>query len=140
MLPMIAAANLWLFFYTPDIGLLDQILGAFGVSGTNWLGDPDTVMPCLIAMTVWKEAGFFMIFYLAALQTQPPELWEAAHLEGASRCRITSYNVCYTKLLRGCTQSCAHEGLSAETSSSSLLRSFLSRFLDSAPHFRRSSA
>ncbi len=85
MLPMIAAANLWLFFYTPDIGLLDQILGAFGVSGTNWLGDPDTVMPCLIAMTVWKEAGFFMIFYLAALQTQPPELWEAAHLEGASR-------------------------------------------------------
>lgn len=85
MLPMVAAANLWLFFYTPGIGLLDQILGAFGASGRNWLGDPATVLPCLIAMTVWKEAGFFMIFYLAALQTQPPELKEAARLEGAGR-------------------------------------------------------
>lgn len=85
MLPMIAAANLWLFFYTPDIGLLDQILGRFGLPGRNWLGDPATVLPCLMAMTVWKEAGFFMIFYLAALQTQPPELKEAARLEGAGR-------------------------------------------------------
>lgn len=85
MLPMVAAANLWLFFYTPGIGLLDQILGAFGASGRNWLGDPATVLPCLIAMAVWKEAGFFMIFYLAALQSQPPELKEAARLEGAGR-------------------------------------------------------
>ncbi len=85
MLPMIAAANLWLFFYTPDIGLLDQILGRFGLPGRNWLGDPATVLPCLMTMTVWKEAGFFMIFYLAALQTQPPELKEAARLEGAGR-------------------------------------------------------
>ena len=85
MLPMIAAANVWLFFYTPGIGLLDQVLGALGFGGRNWLGDPDTVMPCLMAMTIWKEAGFFMIFYLAALQTQPPELREAARLEGAGR-------------------------------------------------------
>lgn len=85
MLPMVAAANLWLFFYTPNIGLLDQVLGAFGQPGRNWLGDSATVLPCLIAMTVWKEAGFFMIFYLAALQTQPPELKEAARLEGAGR-------------------------------------------------------
>lgn len=85
MLPMIAAANLWLFFYTPGIGFLDQVLGALGFGGRNWLGDPDTVMPCLMAMTIWKEAGFFMIFYLAALQTQPPELKEAARLEGAGR-------------------------------------------------------
>lgn len=85
MLPMVAAANLWLFFYTPDIGLLDQVLGAFGFSGRNWLGDAATVLPCLMAMTIWKEAGFFMIFYLAALQTQPPELKEAARLEGAGR-------------------------------------------------------
>ena len=42
-------------------------------------------MGCLIAMTIWKEAGFFMIFYLAALQALPPELEEAAKIEGASR-------------------------------------------------------
>ncbi len=85
ILPMIAVANIWLFFYTPGIGLIDQMLGLVGLSGRNWLGDPDTVLPSLIVMTVWKEAGFFMIFYLAALQAIPPELKEAAMLEGASR-------------------------------------------------------
>lgn len=85
VLPMIAVANIWLFFYTPGIGLLDQLLGLVGLPGHNWLGDPGTVMWCLIVMMVWKEAGFFMIFYLAALQSLPPELEEAAKLEGAGR-------------------------------------------------------
>lgn len=85
ILPMIAVANIWLFFYTPDIGLLDQALGIFGFGGHNWLGDPATVLACVIVMTIWKEAGFFMIFYLAALQSVPPELGEAAKLEGAGR-------------------------------------------------------
>jgi sn-glycerol 3-phosphate transport system permease protein len=85
VLPMIAVANLWLYFYTPQIGLLDKVTGLFGAPSHNWLGNPDTVMGCVIAMTIWKEAGFFMIFYLAALQTLPPELEEAARIEGASR-------------------------------------------------------
>ena len=85
ILPMIAVANIWLFFYTPEIGLLDQTLRNFGISGYNWLGDPDTVLACIIVITIWKEAGFFMIFYLAALQSLPPELEEAAKLEGAGR-------------------------------------------------------
>jgi sn-glycerol 3-phosphate transport system permease protein len=85
VLPMIAVANLWLFFYSPQIGLLDKLTGAFGAPSHNWLGDPHTVMACLAVMTVWKEAGFFMIFYLAALQSLPPELTEAARIEGASR-------------------------------------------------------
>jgi len=85
ILPMIAVANIWLFFYTPEIGLLDQVSALFGGQGHNWLGDSKTVLGCLMVMTIWKEAGFFMIFYLAALQTHPPELKEAARLEGASR-------------------------------------------------------
>ena len=85
VLPMIAVANLWLYFYTPQIGLLDRIGALFGAASHNWLGNPDTVMGCLVAMTIWKEAGFFMIFYLAALQALPPELGEAARIEGASR-------------------------------------------------------
>ncbi len=60
-------------------------MSIFGLNGHNWLGDPDTVLPAIIIMAVWKEAGFFMIFYLAALQTIPPELKEAAELEGAGR-------------------------------------------------------
>ncbi len=85
MLPMIAVANIWLFFYTPDYGLIDQVLKLFGRGGYNWLGTKDTALWCIIVMTVWKEAGFFMIFYLAALQQIPPSLAEAASLEGASR-------------------------------------------------------
>ena len=84
MLPLIAVANIWLFFYTPDYGLLDQVLGAFGFGRHNWLGDPALALPSLIAVATWKEAGFFMIFYLAALQTLPPVLQEAGRLEGAA--------------------------------------------------------
>jgi sn-glycerol 3-phosphate transport system permease protein len=85
VLPMIAVANIWLFFYSPGYGLVDQLLGLFGFSAHNWLGDAHTALGCLIAVAVWKDAGFFMIFYLAALQQMPPQLAEAAALEGASR-------------------------------------------------------
>lgn len=88
VLPMIAAANIWLFFYTPDYGLLDQISHAFGGGSHNWLGSKDTALWCLIVVTIWKEAGFFMIFFLAALQQIPPDLGDAAALEGASRRQI----------------------------------------------------
>ncbi len=85
MLPLIAVANIWMFFYTPGFGLIDQITGAFDFPSQNWLGDPDTVLGAIIVVAIWKEAGFFMIFYLAALQTIPPSLGEAAALEGAGR-------------------------------------------------------
>jgi sn-glycerol 3-phosphate transport system permease protein len=85
VLPMIAVANIWLFFYSPGYGLLDQILGIFGIAPHNWLGDEHTALACLIAVAVWKDAGFFMIFYLAALQQMSPQLAEAAAIEGAGR-------------------------------------------------------
>jgi sn-glycerol 3-phosphate transport system permease protein len=85
VLPMIAVANIWLFFYTPEYGLLEQALAAFGAGSHNWLGSKSTALACLMVVTVWKEAGFFMIFYLAALQAMSPHLAEAAAIEGASR-------------------------------------------------------
>ncbi|MBW8322375.1 MAG: sugar ABC transporter permease [Arenimonas sp.] len=89
VLPMIAAANLWLFFYTPGLGVIDSITGLFGLGPVNWLGQPQTALWAVIVVTVWKEAGFFMIFYLAALQTIPPDLKEAAAIEGAGRLTYT---------------------------------------------------
>ena len=89
VLPMIAAANLWLFFYTPGLGVLDQIGSLFGLPSVNWLGQPETALWAVIIVTIWKEAGFFMIFYLAALQTIPEDLKEAADIEGASRWTYT---------------------------------------------------
>jgi sn-glycerol 3-phosphate transport system permease protein len=85
MLPMIAVANIWLFFYTPGYGLLEQITGWFGLPSHNWLGDQSTALGAITLVAVWKEAGFFMIFYLAALQSMNPNLREAASIEGASR-------------------------------------------------------
>lgn len=83
VLPLIAVANIWLFFYTPGFGLIDQVLGAFGYGQTNLLGSPDTALAAIIVVSIWKEAGVFMIFYLAALQAIPPQLAEAARIEGA---------------------------------------------------------
>jgi sn-glycerol 3-phosphate transport system permease protein len=85
VLPMIAVANIWLFFYTPQYGLLEQITGALGLPSHNWLGDRGTALGATIVVAIWKDAGFFMIFYLAALQQISPTLAEAAALEGASR-------------------------------------------------------
>ncbi|MDE2418134.1 MAG: sugar ABC transporter permease [Burkholderiales bacterium] len=85
VLPMIAVANIWLFFYTPGYGLLEQITGLFGLPSHNWLGDQRTALGAITLVAVWKEAGFFMIFYLAALQSLSPSLREAAAIEGAPR-------------------------------------------------------
>ncbi len=85
VLPMIAVANIWLFFYTPQYGLLEQVTGALGLPSHNWLGNQSTALACITLVAVWKEAGFFMIFYLAALQSLNPSLREAAAIEGASR-------------------------------------------------------
>ncbi|HKW80161.1 MAG TPA: sugar ABC transporter permease [Casimicrobiaceae bacterium] len=85
VLPMIAVANIWLFFYTPEYGLLEQVRGTLGLQAHNWLGSRSSALGCLMAVAVWKEAGFFMIFYLAALQQMSPNLAEAAAIEGASR-------------------------------------------------------
>jgi len=85
ILPMIAVANIWLYFFTPGYGLIDQALAPFGLGELNWFGNSSTAMPAIIVIAIWKEAGFYMIFYLAALQSLPPDLREAASLEGASR-------------------------------------------------------
>jgi sn-glycerol 3-phosphate transport system permease protein len=85
ILAMVAVANIWLFIFAPQIGLLNQALSLLGGPPHNWLGQPDTALASVTIVAIWKEAGFFMIFYLAALQNMPANLAEAAAIEGASR-------------------------------------------------------
>ncbi|GGH13152.1 carbohydrate ABC transporter permease [Paenibacillus segetis] len=87
LIPMIAIANIWLFIYTPDYGLLDKFLGLFGIEGPNWLGDPAWVLVSMMGMLIWKESGYFMIFFLAGLQVLPKEIYQAAELDGAGPLR-----------------------------------------------------
>ncbi|BBI35485.1 ABC transporter permease [Cohnella abietis] len=82
MIPMIAVANIWLFLYTPHFGLFAKLASWIADQPVNLLGNPSTVMGALIFMMVWKEAGYFMIFYLAGMQQIPKDLYEAASVNG----------------------------------------------------------
>jgi sn-glycerol 3-phosphate transport system permease protein len=83
MLPLVGAASIWLFMYQPDFGVINMLLEQIGVPRQNLLGVPSTALPALMLVMIWKEAGFFMLLYLAALQSIPGELNEAAVIEGA---------------------------------------------------------
>ena len=71
MVPLVAAASLFFFIFLPGVGLFDYYLAKLGVRGANWLGDPDVALWSLIGITIWKNAGYYMLFYLAGLQTLP---------------------------------------------------------------------
>jgi sn-glycerol 3-phosphate transport system permease protein len=84
LIPLVAAASLFLFIFLPNVGLLDHYLGRFFARNPNWLGNPDLALWSLAALTVWKNAGYYMLFFLAGLQGVPPDAYEAAYLEGAT--------------------------------------------------------
>ena len=64
-------------------GLINTVLGWFGIHGPNWLGDPHWSMPALILMASWRNFGTAMIIFLAGLQAVPWSLHEAAAIDGA---------------------------------------------------------
>ncbi|KRF03996.1 sugar transporter [Arthrobacter sp. Soil782] len=78
-----AVAILWQWAFNGDFGLINQVLALVGIDGPNWLQDTATVKPALIIMAIWKGLGFSMLLYLAALQSVPRHLYEAAALDGA---------------------------------------------------------
>ncbi len=84
ILPTVGAASVWLFVYTPSFGLLDRLLSLVGIGSHNWLGEPGLVLPALMLIAIWKQTGYFMVFYLAGLQSLPAAVFEAATLDGAS--------------------------------------------------------
>lgn len=84
LIPLVAASALFIFIFLPDIGLLDHYLKKFGARSVNWIGDPSIALSSLIAMTVWKNAGYYMLFFLAGLQGISKDAEEAAIIEGAN--------------------------------------------------------
>lgn len=71
---------LMIYFKT---GLLNQLLGTFGFEPIDWLNNPATALPAVMAMNIWTTAGYFMITFLAGLKGIPAELYESADIEGA---------------------------------------------------------
>ena len=84
LVPLVAAASLFFFIFLPGVGLLDYYLARIGLHGPNWLGDSDVALWSIIGLTVWKNAGYYMLFYIAGLQNVPRDTIEAAMIDGAN--------------------------------------------------------
>lgn len=80
---LVAVALVWRYLLHTRYGLLNWALGAVGMHPVDWLGNPHWAMPAIILFAVWKNFGYNMIIFVAALQAIPAELYEAARLDGA---------------------------------------------------------
>ena len=81
---VVAVAVIWRYLFNTRYGMANYVLGLIGIHPVDWLGDPHWAMPTIIAFAVWKNFGYNMIIFLAGLQAIPPELYEAARIDGAS--------------------------------------------------------
>ena len=78
---------LWSYVYNPNIGLLNGVLDGVGLDALqqSWLSDRSLVLWAIVAVAIWSSVGFYMVIYLAAMQSIPTSFYEAATLDGASR-------------------------------------------------------
>ncbi len=81
---LVAVAIVWRYLDHPHYGLVNYALRALHLPAPDWLGDPHYSMPAIVILSVWKNFGYNMLIFLAGLANIPEELYEAAHLDGAS--------------------------------------------------------
>jgi multiple sugar transport system permease protein len=84
ILPSAVMALIWIWLYTPGLGLASAAVSKVGVTPPGWLGDPSWAMISIAIATVWWTLGFNFVLYLAGLQEVPRELYEASAIDGAS--------------------------------------------------------
>lgn len=80
---LVAVALIWRYLLHTRYGLLNYLLSLLGLPSIDWLGDPHWSMPAIVLLAVWKNFGYNMIILIAALQSIPEDLHEAARLDGA---------------------------------------------------------
>ncbi|HEY5807415.1 MAG TPA: sugar ABC transporter permease [Povalibacter sp.] len=81
---LVAVAVVWRYIFHTRYGFLNYSLSLVGVEPIDWMGDPHWSMPAIVILAVWKNFGYNMIILLAALQSIPEDLYEAARIDGAS--------------------------------------------------------
>lgn len=86
VLSFVVIAILWSFIYHPTIGFVNSGLELAGLGdwAMAWLGDERTVLWALAVTLVWQAAGYYMVMYMAGIDGIPPDLYEAAEMDGAS--------------------------------------------------------
>lgn len=80
---LVGVAVVWRYLYHPRFGLINHVLGWFGIPPLDWLGDTTWALPAIILLSIWKNFGYTMVLFLAGLQSIPPQLYEAARIDGA---------------------------------------------------------
>jgi multiple sugar transport system permease protein len=88
VLPPIVVAIIWKVLFTPDISVLNWLLGLVGLPQPAWLADPKLALPAIIVADVWEWFPFTMLMLLAALQMMPDEPLEAARIDGAGSWQV----------------------------------------------------
>ena len=78
----VVTSVIFLWIYSKS-GLLNYLLSGIGIDGPDWIGSPRYALGSIMALNVWSTSGYFMIAFLAALQSVPKTLYEAASLDGA---------------------------------------------------------
>ncbi|MBC7960601.1 MAG: sugar ABC transporter permease [Vallitaleaceae bacterium] len=93
MLPTAVVGLMFVFFYNPEMGLLNQFLKAIGAGDLThvWLQDKGTAMLCIIAVAIWKCSGSIMLLCFAAMKTIPNSLYEAGKIDGTNFFKQTRY-------------------------------------------------
>ncbi|MET8161341.1 sugar ABC transporter permease [Sphaerisporangium sp. NPDC005289] len=82
---LVAVAVVWNMLFNPDAGPVNQLLQALGVAEPpRWVASTTWAMPAVIVTSVWRDMGYYMVLYLAGLQTIPVEYHEAAKVDGAN--------------------------------------------------------
>lgn len=82
---IVAIAQVWNLLFSPEFGPINQFLGLLGIENApGWTTSTTWALPAIIIVSVWRDMGYFMLLFLAGLQTVPPELYEAARVDGAN--------------------------------------------------------
>lgn len=84
VLPVAVMTLIWAWMYNPTLGLFNSVLESLGLSGIEWLHNESTAMISVVIATAWWQVGFNYLLYLAAMQSIPDDVYEAASLDGAS--------------------------------------------------------
>jgi ABC-type sugar transport system permease subunit len=82
---------IWRFILTKDRGIMNWLLGQFGIAPIAWLSSPDWAIRSVILYDVWKSCGYLMVYYLAGLQGIPKSVYEAAKIDGANNWQLTRH-------------------------------------------------
>ena len=85
LLSMITVGIAWRFILGDEMGIINYLLRRLGGSGIPWLTDSNLAMISIIGVSIWAQAGYYMVILIAGLQAIPIELYEAATIDGASK-------------------------------------------------------